>query len=122
MNHNTEFDISVCEYAEHLVDEAQEMAAAQEYNYTPIVITIKKLSIDMKDDYNGSIEIILSNGDKINYECRESRTPVEPGQGPPFYSTSFSINGNEILKDSEFWDQFAGTWVEGLMHLYEQYK
>jgi len=102
---NESTDIKLDISASDLVDVSREEKIATEYKFNPYkAITVTDMYIDFPDDYNGEAEIKLSNGDKITYKCKESRTRPEGYKGaPPYYSVSVTFNIGKhtpIVKDT----------------------
>lgn len=118
INEYATLDINVGEYAEGLVNSGKEQKAANTYKFYPVAaITIDKVDINLEDEYNGDIEILMSNGDKIVYDCSEVRSH---GRGPS-YEVSVKVN-DVLIEEDEFLDDFSGTWVGSLMRVYEKAK
>jgi hypothetical protein len=119
-----DFDLYASERAGDLLNKDREKEAAKEYKYVPIeAVTITQLSINMNDDYNGEVDITLSNGDNIFYECIETRTPRHKGDVRPYYLVELSINNELKIEGYSLMDNFgSGTWVNDIMNLYEKLK
>ena len=103
-------------------DQSKELEAANNFKHISEVITVVNCEADLKDDFNSHVEIEMSNGDKIEYDLRESRNPVGSQSAPPYYTTFLKINGQEFFKDSIEWiGEFSdGTIIGSILNYYKQ--
>ena len=92
---------SYTEYTEDYFDKERVVEYVKEYKYTPVVITIEDVFINMEDDFNGEVEVKLSNGDLVRYECIEKR-----GNMGPSYTQSFYINDVKVA-DEEYYQEWG---------------
>ena len=117
INEYATIDITVGDYADHLVTSSNEQKAANAYKFYPVApITIESVEIDMQDEYNGDAKIVMSNGDTVVYDCSEVR-----GNRGPSMEIRVLVN-DELIEEDEFLDNFSGTWVTSLMRVYEKVK
>lgn len=103
-----------------------EEAAATSFKWTPPAeeITVVELDGEIEDDYNTTINILMSNDDKVKYVLTETKTPKAGQTTPPFYIVIFKINGNEF-DGNEFMETYLGqknTLVGSILLAYSDFK
>jgi hypothetical protein len=62
-------------------------------------VRVVGLEMILPDEYNGQINIELSNGDKVEYLLEETRTPQLGQTTPPFYKFYLMINRDIITRN-----------------------
>lgn len=112
------FKIEVSEY----MDKEAEEQAALDFTWSPPVdeVVVDSLDMDVPDDFNGYIEIGMSNGDKIVYDMQETRTPNRSG-APPYYNFSLSINGKVVSTELDEVLTGSGALVGDVLDFYRNY-
>lgn len=105
-------------------DEEKERKAAEEFEWSPPSepITVESVDADITDEYNAHVEILLSNGDEIEFKCWETRRPKNPGDVPPWYDTSYKINGKAIPLDMDVFFESSNTLVGSILDYYVTYQ
>lgn len=117
-------DITTAAGAEHLVDASEEATAAIEFKFYPIMpITVKSLSILMKDDFNGTVEVHLSNGDTVSYSCIEKLGSNGPDYGITVNLLAYGARSAVKIAGDDFLEKYAGggVWVTSIMNCYTNY-
>lgn len=84
-----------------IITPSVENKVAVDFSWLPPTtpITVQSIDMNIPDESNGTVNIIMSNGDKIDYKLVESRKPVNGQVVPPFWTFSFKVNGKELTQD-----------------------
>jgi hypothetical protein len=103
--------ISVGEYAADLVDPITEAEFANQFTFYPqLPLKVKDLEMVIKDEYNGLVNITMTNGDRIIMDLHETHVRQDAnGAAPPYYSFSLTINGD--LRTSDIDDVIKGDSI-----------
>ena len=113
-------NISVGDYAADLVDPITEAESANQFTFYPQPpLKVKDLEMDIRDEYNGFVNIIMTNGDRIIMDLHETRVRQDAnGAAPPWYSFSLTINGD--LRTSDIDDVIKGgrNMVDDILNYY----
>jgi hypothetical protein len=90
-------NINLGKYADFVVPEVEQETAQQWVHYPVQPLTVTELDMDIRDEYNGFIDIRLSNGDRIIYDLHEIRSSsTEPG---PQFKFTYTVNGDVLTRD-----------------------
>jgi len=103
------------------IDKKSEMKAINSFKYIPPTkpVVVTDCNANFIDDFNTDIQIELSNGDKISFIVKESRTPVKGQSAPPYYTVELKINDKVIETDLDnFMDYMDGSWIEAILSYY----
>ena len=102
--------ISVGEYAADLVDPITEAEFANQFTFYPqLPLKVKDLEMVIKDEYNGFVNITMTNGDRIIMDLHEVHVRGANRAAPPWYSFSLTINGD--LRTSDIDDVIKGDSI-----------
>ena len=103
--------ISVGEYAADLVDPITEAEFANQFTFYPqLPLKVKDLEMVIRDEYNGFVDITMTNGDRIIMDLHETHVrQATNGAAPPYYSFSLTINGD--LRTSDIDDVIKGDSI-----------
>lgn len=93
----------------------EEQIAAQ-FSYIPPTtpITVDTVSMDIKDEYNGFIEIMMSNADRIVYDLYEPQRPKYPGD----CNFSLTVNGRVLTKKLEDITTIGSSLLDSILKFY----
>jgi hypothetical protein len=96
----------------------EEKEAAESFEYYPIPpVTVEDVEIDIEDEFNGKVNVILSNGDRIRFEIKEKSV----GEYGIDYDAHIFINTRKYEVD--LGDVFQnGTYVADLTNFYIKNK
>jgi hypothetical protein len=113
-NQNIQNQFTAGEWGADLLNAEHELKSTEEFQFYPIApITVTNASVHMEDDFNGEAHVEFSNGDQINYECREKR-----GDCGADADVQIIFNDKVIETDLDLGEWGGSGWINLLTNYY----